>query len=456
MSTDAALRAIRSWGAALGLVLGLTACAPGDVAAPSTPPAPPSPPPTSDLETGQPWRWTGYETFPSLYFAAEPEGPFTDAQLAKIRRFELAIVEFRAGQFLEEFTTGLWAGGDLGGFMDAQARRIQADGGPPTLVYRSGMWAGSMFAPQRDLLERQALFLPDARGCPGFIDYPLDVGETGATTGLAYCRWDVRRADARRAFLDVVERAARGPAQGVFFDNGHSVPCDEGQQLSRLMPGERRAFLDAQTDLYADAFARLEARGRYPVLSTPMGFAADAGQVPWENACPRGLDDVVAGLGDVPFARNDEFWMWNLGEQAARQIRTTLEATRRGIPTIVHMPYFPDDGGCNEGCYGRDGTRIRFGEEAFLEFGMAAFLVATGPGSYFGFSDMQTDPEGGGWFDVSWPYYDAYDRVVTGRPLAEAVVSNDGMTFTRRFERGTVRVNVADGTYALDLEVPDP
>ena len=87
---------------------------------------------------------------------------------------------------------------------------------------------------------------------------------------------------------------------------------------------------------------------------------------------------------------------------------------------------------------------------------MAAFLVSMGPGSYFGFSDMQAEPEGGGWFDESWRYYEQYDRVATGRPLGEAVVSNDGMTFTRRFEHGTVSVNVADGSYTLDLEATAP
>ena len=32
----------------------------------------------------QPWEWNGYETFPSLYFAAEPEGYFSEEQMEKI------------------------------------------------------------------------------------------------------------------------------------------------------------------------------------------------------------------------------------------------------------------------------------------------------------------------------------------------------------------------------------
>jgi hypothetical protein len=87
----------------------------------------------------------------------------------------------------------------------------------------------------------------------------------------------------------------------------------------------------------------------------------------------------------------------------------------------------------------------------FLEFGIAAFLVSMGPGSYFGFSDMQNDAEGGGWFDVSWEYHSQYDTIVTGRPVGEVKISDDGMSFTRAFENGTVWVNAADGSYEIDL-----
>jgi hypothetical protein len=74
-----------------------------------------------------------------------------------------------------------------------------------------------------------------------------------------------------------------------------------------------------------------------------------------------------------------------------------------------------------------------------------------GPGSYFGYSNMQAEPEGGGWFDENWQYYEQYDTIVTGIPLNEASVSNNGMTFTRKFENGEVWINVANGTYALNF-----
>ncbi len=143
--------------------------------------------------------------------------------------------------------------------------------------------------------------------------------------------------------------------------------------------------------------------------------------------------------------------MWNLGETAARQIRNTVRETENGIPVIVHMPYFPNDGGCLDGCRKLDGSKKNYSRDGFLEFGMAAFLVSMGPGSYFGFSDMQSDPEGAGWFDVSWEYHAQYDRIGTGPPLGDVIVSNNGMTFTRHFENGVVWVNCADGTYHIGL-----
>ncbi len=404
--------------------------------------------------TWQPWEWTGYEKFPSLYFAANPDGPYTPEQLDKITRFELAIVEYRAGQYMEEFTTGLWAGGDLGGFMDEQAERIAIHDGPPTLVYRSAQWASTMFQPQRQILERQHLFLADDRDCWGFIDYPLDVGETGAETGLSYCRWDVRQPEARRAFMQIVERAAEGQSSGVFFDNAHSVACDEARQLSHLSRAQRKAFMDQQHELYADAFAFLVAHGKYPILSTTIGFTRNGPQVPWENDCPRSEEALLQALDGIPFARNNEFWMWNLGETATRQVRNAIDETLRGIPTIVHTPYFPSGGGCLGGCFNDEGERIRFTQQAFLEFSIAAFLVTMGPGDYFGFSNMEAEPEGGGWFDESWVYHDIYDTIRTGAPLGPPIERMDGNVFVRRFERGTVSIDTHAGTYDLDFQYP--
>jgi len=403
--------------------------------------------------TWQPWQWNGYQKFPSLYFAAEPDGYMSAAQMEKVSKHSLAILEFRTGQWAQEETTGLWAGGDLAGFMEEQATRIRNiyPDGPPILVYRSGMWAGSMYAKQWLLLQNQDLFVQDERLCDGFISYPRDVDESGFSTELKYCRWDFRKPGAGENFSSLVTFSALENTDGVFFDNAQSVACDEANNLSFMTFGARKSFMNAQLEMYAKSFSALVNNNKYPVLSTTNGFSDIGAQVPWENDCPETEEAILQALDGIPFARNNEFWMWNLGEIAARQIRNSLKETENGIPIIVHMPYFPKDGGCLEGCKTLDGSAKTFTRNEFLEFGIAAFLVSMGEGSYFGFSDMQSDPEGGGWFDVSWEYHDQYDDIVTGNPIGDVQISNNGMTFTRAFENGTVWLNTADGTYNLGL-----
>ncbi|MBV7337274.1 hypothetical protein KFU94_55400, partial [Chloroflexi bacterium TSY] len=275
--------------------------------------------------------------------------------------------------------------------------------------------------------------------------------ESGFQTDLQYCRWDFRKASARSTYQAIIEAAALEKSDGLFFDNAQSVPCDEANHLSAMSFEERKSFMTASVDVYAKAFSTLVNNNKYPILSTTNGFSDIGAQVPWENDCPEGEEAILQSLQGIPFARNNEFWMWNLGEIAARQIRNSIREAENGIPLIVHMPYFPNDGGCSGGCIRLDGSTKTFTKDEFLEFGIAAFLVSMGEGSYFGFSDMQSNPEGGGWFDVSWEYHNQYDNIVTGSPIGAVQVSNNGMTFTRTFENGVVWVNCADGTYSIDL-----
>lgn len=404
----------------------------------------------SDTASDLPWR--GYEKFPSLYFAAEPEGDFSAEQIEKISNFELAIVEFRMGQFMDEFDGGLWAEGDLQGLMNKQVSRIKELGREdiPVLTYMNAKWAGSMYSDQRELLEQQGLFLEDPRGCEGFIDYPLDIAETGKTTGLQNCRWDFLNPNTQGAFADAVEVASAGPADGIFFDNAHSVSCDGEQEFSEMGEAEREDFMLAQNESYLNVFNRLNELGKHPVLSTTMGFAEIGGQVPWEGDCPLWEEELLETMEGVSFSRNNEFWMWNLGETASNQILNSIEEAEQGVPLIVHTPYFPSGSGCLEGCFGK--TQVEFSEQEFLEFSVAAFLIAMSPGSFFGFSNMEAESEGGGWFDQSWDYYSLYDEIVTGEPISGAEASEDGMQFSREFENGSVFIDLMTGDYELNFE----
>ncbi len=410
----------------------------------------------NQTSTEQPWPWTGWEKFPSLYFAAEADGYHSAAQLAKMRNFSLVILEFRMGQFVAEETTGDWANGNAEAFSEEQCRRLGASARdtPPCLVYRSGMWAGSMYKQQLKALKKQQLMLRDARLCQGFTDYPLDIeGDPPEDIGYDFCRWDFRKKSTRGFYgRRIVGKAAKEkPIFGVFFDNAQSVGCDEAQHLSMLTDAERADFAKGTLAVHADAAARLHKAGKYSIISTTNSFAGIGNLLPFENACPAPEDDLVEALGGVPFARNNEFWMWNLADTCSAQIRNGIRETELGIPMILHTPYFPSGKGCLEGCIAGNGSKRRFNERQFLEFSIAAFLVAMGQGSYFGFSDMESDSEGGGWFDVSWPYYEIYDDLVSGTPLGPPTVSANGMSFSREFANGSVSVDCSTGDYEIDI-----
>lgn len=262
--------------------------------------------PSSKASTWQPWEWKGYEKFPSLYFAANPEGYLDASQMQKVSKFSLAIFEFRMGQFVAENTTGHWANGDLAGFMEEQCIRMKNahPDGPPCLVYRSGMWAGSMFQEDFLALQDQSLFIEDERHCKGFIDYPLDVDESGEETGLKYCRWDFRKCATRKKYLEIMESAAMESTDGIFFDNAQSVPCDEANHLSYMDRNARQAMMTATLDVYARVFSNMVANNKYPILSTTNGFNGIGAQVPWENDCPEGEEAILEALDGIPFARN--------------------------------------------------------------------------------------------------------------------------------------------------------
>lgn len=404
--------------------------------------------------TWQPWEWTGWDKFPSLYFAAEPDGFMSNEQMEKVSKFSLAILEFRSGQWVEEDTSGKWAGGDLAGFMEEQAIRIKEayPEAPPVLVYRSGMWAGSMYELQWEALQNQALFLEDSRGSEGFIEYPLDVDESGYETDLEYCRWDFRIDETGEYYEDIIEAAALEDTAGVFFDNGQSVVGDDENLLSYMNLNERTLFMEKQLEVFADAFKVLVENDKYPIFSMTNGYSDIGNLVPWESDSPKGEETVIEAFRGIPFARNNEFWMWNLGETASKQIRNAIRETEDGIPIIVHTPYFPSGNGCLDGAIKLDGTKKEFTEEEFLEFSMAAFFIGMGKGSYFGFSNMEAEEEGGGWFDESWDYYPQYDQIVTGKPIGKPIMFNDQMNFMRKFENGVVFVNCAEGYYYIRMK----
>lgn len=73
---------------------------------------------------------------------------------------------------------------------------------------------------------------------------------------------------------------------------------------------------------------------------------------------------------------------------------------------------------------------------SFSSSGSPHFSYRWDRGAISGSRTCRTTPrEGGGWFDVSWDYHAQYDMIVTGRPVGESEISDDGMLFTRTFEK---------------------
>jgi len=94
------------------------------------------------------------------------------------------------GQFTNEEGYGVWAYGELEMLMNELVEIFKAvhPDGPPMLVYRGGMWAGSMYQKQWQVLQNQSLFLKDKRLCTGCIEYPLNVDVSGFESHQTHTR----------------------------------------------------------------------------------------------------------------------------------------------------------------------------------------------------------------------------------------------------------------------------
>ena len=356
--------------------------------------------------TWQPWGEYSWEDFPSLYFAANPENDYTNSQLDKLAKFKLVIIEYRQSQFLgEETGTGQWADGDEGNEASIQCNLLKercdsqnAFFCPPCLTYRSGEWSGTMYPSQKEHMQsHQELYLTSTFDCDGFTDYPLDIiNEPPNDSGIERCRPDFRLQGARDFYVDTVinQNVANDPnVDGVFIDNGQSVACDNEMESSDLTFEQRRQMQRDQLVAYTDAFSILNSKRKYPILSTTNRFTSvDTPLVPWGADCPDPEEMTISAFHDagVAFARNNEFFMWQLGATCGAQLQNALLEGQAGVPLIVHAPYFRSGEGCLEGCFNDNDERIRFDSMTkFLEFSMAAFLTVAGTGSYFGFSDME-------------------------------------------------------------------
>lgn len=399
-----------------------------------------------------------------MYFAAEPTGQFSSSQLDKITRFSLAMVEFRHGQHAVDG----WADFKGENYSQIACAAIKAHGAnpPPCLVYRSGKWAGYFMKLQKAFLSTQSRFLSPDKDGECAEDMGFARGQDGnLNMTQTVCKYDFRQVGVRDWYADTMlaEIASEPSVDGVFIDNAQSVGCDNIAHYTDMNATERAAFMELQLHSYTAGFQAIANADKYSVFSTTNQFAQPKGKIlNFETGCGDSEEDIMTAFNGIPWARNYEFWMWQTGDICSSQMLNAINETQRGVPIFAHVPYFPvgstsEQGGCQEKCYlpsnnGQD--YVAFNEDQFLNFTMAAFLVAMGNGSYFGFSNMDhpgDSYQGGGWFDVSWQYYDNYDWVI-GEPLGGPEISNNLYTFRRSFENVDVMINCYTGEYSIEFD----
>lgn len=174
------------------------------------------------------------------------------------------------------------------------------------------------------LADSQDSFLPSTELCDGFLGYPADIvtEPTPAWPHGDRCRYDFRKAAAQSFFDTKLTEQVKDRANvaGLFVDNGFSVPCDGHGEYSAMSEVERQDFQEQQIDTYVRSFKKLADAGKYGILSSTNQFSEVSHKViPWENQCPLGEESTVRAFrtAGVPYARNNEFWMQNMGKTCA-------------------------------------------------------------------------------------------------------------------------------------------
>ena len=216
----------------------------------------------------------------------------------------------------------------------------------------------------------------------------------------------------------------------VFFDETdwtfHHYPWHNFKNCPNFEPFPTEAAWAAYRQVKADLLSRivieLNLHGKVPLFSASGGTTANS-----LTKCPNTAghwaeEDYLASIrssskGGVYF-RYYESWM-GFGETDpdcwANWLQNALWETSEGLPFTVRW----DMGMFN-------------GSDAWLEFGMASFLMAQGDHCYFGASTN--------WYDLDWSYHPQYDWKV-GSPL-ESAVRGGQYRWSRRFEHCTVSVDL--------------
>jgi hypothetical protein len=380
------------------------------------------------------WRYRGYESFPAMFFGAQNGTNTTldplepDSNLAWITKHQLAGYGWQhaVGRMREEDSLHQVA-------KQTKAYAARAGREVVTFVYRDAQCADPEYA-------LVAPLIGDASKAHWFLRQNGTVcARAGQFPGAQQFNFSV--AAVRDFFVGtlVAEVAAEDGVDVVFFDETdwsfHNYPWRNFANCPGFDPFPTEAAWAAYREAKADVLARtvlaLNAAGKVPLFSCSGGTTANSLAKCPNTAGEWAEEDYLRSIrartnGTGIYIRYYESWMGFGCEDRdcwASWLRNAIWETAQGLPFAVRW---------DMGMFG--------GSDEWLEFGMAAFLMAQGDYAYFGAA--------ANWYDRDWRFYPQYEWKV-GRPLGDAVQAG-AYRWRRQFEHCNVSVDLQarNGTFA--------
>lgn len=379
------------------------------------------------------WRYRGFVTFPALFFGAQngTNTTFTPLEppgnLNLITKHQLAGFGWQhaIGRMEEEDSLHQVAK-QTKAFARAKGRNVA------TFVYRDAQGVDKEYV-------NDATILNDTTKDEWFLQQNGTIcTRQGQFPHSRQLNFSVEAV--RDWFIDVVvaEVAAEDEVDVVFFDETdwtfHHYPWQQFTNCPAFDPFPTAAhwtqYRDAKAEVLGRTVAALNAAGKVPLFSCSGGTTANtaakcpnqAGHWPEEDYVHR-----VRSLSNrgVYFRFYESFMGFGCTDRDcwANWMQNALWETAQGLPFTIRW---------DMGMFG--------GSDDWLEFGMAAFLMAQGPYCYFGAASN--------WYDENWTWHRQYDWAV-GAPLGPAVRESK-YQWSRQFANCSVSVDLtsAKGTFA--------
>ena len=388
------------------------------------------------------YNWT---RFPSAWFGANKTHWESDAQLAEIGRYSMAVLGWQHLDDVTNWTAVVYA-------QLAEAGRIKAaHPDVPVFVYCGFGWAMGLNAAVQPLMfgpdkEQYTNFFLQAADGPEFTH--TDCQQMGENPpNCVGWFWNFGNASARDYFVDhlVGPLAAAGTIDGVFFDAvnyGYDIPetrpwgravvsvpdCD-----GRLNVSGCDALVAGTIDVAARATKLLNANGKVPIFANP-GYYSNF----YNRTIVLDEQRLVTALDGLEWLN---YYESARAEQLAADpkvgdalLRNMLREGRAGVPVGVHA------------YYARNATT---GALEDVTPHVAAFLLAREEHWYYFGST--------GWFDASYEWSDLYD-LECGRPKGAA--TSVGAVWSREYDRCQVHLDcsaaVAAGAGGCEASIVGP